>query len=178
MNCREIQNLLELGMTSSGIEHAPEVDSHLAICPTCHAYAEELAALTGNLVGLGEIQMTEAETNRLQIGISRGLEAIEQKERTPFLARLLGWSVRPAAAAVFVVMIALMRGFDPAQTTLTETAVTSLPVVETNQANIMPLLAMATGKTCHCFWPDGGIVFDNPVASGAGGRYSGRCIHG
>lgn len=98
MTCRECRDELELWTGQPALPQ--DIREHLAGCTECRAYWNELCSLAADLAGDGQIELSEAETVKIEQGINRRLDSAHPTVVTP-----LGW-LRWAAFAASVIIVA------------------------------------------------------------------------
>jgi len=115
MNCREIQEQIDIGLLSTGIEITDDIRMHLDTCDECRAYHAEMMALGKQFQALDNITMTPEESAQLLGNLEHVYDqTLYPSAVSPGLSSIIrGWLtplVRPAIAAAFVLVIALTSG--------------------------------------------------------------------
>jgi hypothetical protein len=107
MNCREYQRQIDIGFKQSGYEISGELVEHIQSCSSCSAYLRQLESLQEALnrplaILPGELDDITWET----IGATA---PDRKKERRPAkFARLLKWSLVPAAITAAVILVIML----------------------------------------------------------------------
>jgi hypothetical protein len=107
MKCHEVQERLDQMFTIGGLELSPDIRVHLAGCPECREYHEDLRDLSQDLTPLAEISLSPAEVLRLEAGLEAGLEKAQPALSRPAGRRIINIMAPMALAAAAMVVLLL-----------------------------------------------------------------------
>ena len=99
MNCEEARNLIPLGVGGDGPDERPDLDSHIASCPSCKALWESHGRLLGFLAEAGKGPAPQDDEAFLK-GVkerAQGLRVARPADRN-----ILPWVLKLGAAAAVV----------------------------------------------------------------------------